>query len=212
MHIQVPASLTTVTPLSKAFAFALFILLPIIGFVLGVVYGMTQPTTDIDAPVQPGLRTPPAGDADVDGIGQGEPPLSIGTTPVPTTPAPPTPTDTAPGVMPGDDGSGVPPYVPDEPAPTEPEDPTCGITSCHGRITCGRVPTPGLACSMEYRMGDGCRSLATCGVNENGVCAVQPQTGYEPCFACAEACDRENQNDPMKAFDCEATCMERYNL
>jgi hypothetical protein len=84
------------------------------------------------------------------------------------------------------------------------EQAACGIQNCHGmEISCG--PKVVEMCTMQYMLGDKCRSLASC-QNINGSCAVVKQEGYTKCVSCVEECNRTNGNDPVKAFDCESRC------
>jgi hypothetical protein len=80
----------------------------------------------------------------------------------------------------------------------------CGIQNCHGMgISCG--PNMVEMCTMEYQLGDKCRSLASC-QNINGSCTVVKQAGYDKCVSCVEECNRTSGGDPSKAFDCESRC------
>ncbi len=80
----------------------------------------------------------------------------------------------------------------------------CGVTNCHGaNLTCGEDIAE--ICTMEYQLGDKCRSLAACRVM-NGTCTVVEQPGYGACKACAENCSRTYAADPVKAFECESGC------
>ncbi|MEI7433458.1 MAG: hypothetical protein WCJ93_04320 [Methanomicrobiales archaeon] len=84
------------------------------------------------------------------------------------------------------------------------EQAACGIQNCHGmEISCG--PQVVEMCTMEYQLGDKCRSLASC-QNINGSCTVVKQEGYTKCVSCVEECNRTAGNDPVKAFDCESRC------
>jgi hypothetical protein len=84
------------------------------------------------------------------------------------------------------------------------EQAACGIQNCHGmEISCG--PNVVEMCTMEYRLGDKCRSLASC-QDINGSCTVVKQEGYTKCVSCVEECNRTAGNDPVKAFDCESRC------
>ena len=80
----------------------------------------------------------------------------------------------------------------------------CGVTNCHGtNVTCGKDIAE--VCTMEYSLGDKCRSLAACRVL-NGTCTVVEQPGYQACVSCAEQCNQTSGGDPVKAFDCESRC------
>lgn len=80
----------------------------------------------------------------------------------------------------------------------------CGVTNCHGtNVTCGQNIAE--VCTMEYRLGDKCRSLAACRVL-NGTCTVVEQPGYSACVSCAENCSKTSGGDPVKAFECESKC------
>lgn len=84
------------------------------------------------------------------------------------------------------------------------EQAACGIQNCHGmEISCG--PDVVEMCTMDYQLGDKCRSLASC-QNINGSCTVIKQEGYTKCVSCVEECNRTAGNDPVKAFDCESRC------
>jgi hypothetical protein len=80
----------------------------------------------------------------------------------------------------------------------------CGIQNCHGmEISCG--PNVVEMCTMQYMLGDKCRSLASC-QNINGSCTVVKQEGYSKCVSCVEECIRTAGSDPVKAFECESRC------
>ncbi len=80
----------------------------------------------------------------------------------------------------------------------------CGIQNCHGmEISCG--PNVVEMCTMQYMLGDKCRSLASC-QNINGSCTVVKQEGYTKCVSCVEECKRTAGSDPVKAFECESRC------
>lgn len=80
----------------------------------------------------------------------------------------------------------------------------CGIQNCHGmEISCGKNVAE--MCTMEYQLGDKCRSLASC-QNVNGSCNVVQQPGYTSCVSCVEQCNKTSGGDPAKAFECEAKC------
>jgi hypothetical protein len=80
----------------------------------------------------------------------------------------------------------------------------CGVTNCHGtNVTCGQDVAK--VCTMEYRLGDKCRSLAVCRVL-NGTCTVVEDPGYRDCVSCAENCNLTSGGDPLKAFECESWC------
>jgi hypothetical protein len=80
----------------------------------------------------------------------------------------------------------------------------CGVTNCHGtNVACGQDIAE--VCTMEYRLGDKCRSLAACRVF-NGTCTVVEQPGYRVCVSCAEHCNQTSGGDPVKAFECESRC------
>lgn len=80
----------------------------------------------------------------------------------------------------------------------------CGVQNCHGmEISCG--PDVAEMCTMEYQLGDKCRSLASC-QNVNGSCTIVKQEGYTRCVSCVEQCNKTSGGDPSKAFACESTC------
>ncbi|MCX6701105.1 MAG: hypothetical protein NTV68_14510 [Methanomicrobiales archaeon] len=80
----------------------------------------------------------------------------------------------------------------------------CGIQNCHGmEISCGKNIAE--MCTMEYQLGDKCRSLASC-QNVNGSCSVVKQEGYTVCMSCVEECNKTSGGDPAKAFACESRC------
>jgi hypothetical protein len=184
----VPESLTTVTPLSKALATALFILLPFMGFLFGVQYQSTSVQT-----VLPILPTP------------------IAPTPLPLEPAPgasqpggdttlPTPSNPNPGAP-------SPVDIDDTPMPPVAGAGECAITNCHGLdISCGITSEP-LACTMMYQIGDGCRQFASCGVVD-GQCAPLPSARFSACKSCVEKCLELPDDDPSARLSCESTCMQ----
>ena len=80
----------------------------------------------------------------------------------------------------------------------------CGIQNCHGmEISCG--PDVAEICTMEYQLGDKCRSLASC-QNINGSCTVVRQEGYARCASCVEACNKTAGGNTSFAFECESRC------
>lgn len=92
----------------------------------------------------------------------------------------------------------------DNGAGAAPDDQVCGRENCHGlEIVCG--PNPAEMCTMEYQLGDKCLRYVNCGVVD-GKCWQIPNAAFDACKACAQNCEANFPNDPMKAFDCEARC------
>ena len=80
----------------------------------------------------------------------------------------------------------------------------CSVENCHGLdITCG--PNPPEMCTEMYALGDKCLQYAKCGVL-NGTCQQIENAQFTQCKTCAQNCEKENVNDPMKAFECESKC------
>lgn len=80
----------------------------------------------------------------------------------------------------------------------------CGRENCHGLdIKCG--PNPAEICTMEYRLGDKCLRLASCGVKD-GVCQQISSAAFDACKTCVQKCETDFANDPQGAFACEAQC------
>ena len=87
---------------------------------------------------------------------------------------------------------------------SSPQQGKCMMTNCHGLdITCG--PSGPMACTMEYRLGDTCRSHASC-KEVAGTCQVAYDSKFETCKSCIELCEKQHSNDPEKAFTCESLC------
>ncbi|MCC6933711.1 MAG: hypothetical protein IT292_10755 [Deltaproteobacteria bacterium] len=82
----------------------------------------------------------------------------------------------------------------------------CAITPCHGLdIQCTELDEPQM-CTEEYQLGDNCRQFATC-QKQNGICALSMSSQFTTCKVCVENCERNNTDDPMAAFTCEAGCL-----
>lgn len=178
-----PAELTEVTHFSKAFAMGLFILLPFVGFMLGVLYATGTNDASVDVPP---VVTEPEGPNEVvvptDGVSAG-----------------------------GSDASGTVPATNDvdspTPATTTVASDECGVTNCHGyEISCGDVSEP-IACTMEYRVGDGCRQFASCEIAQ-GTCAPVLSARFEECKTCAQACESANAENPIDVLACESKCYD----
>jgi len=81
----------------------------------------------------------------------------------------------------------------------------CEVENCHGLdIKCG--PNPPQMCTEMYALGDKCLQYAKCGVS-NGQCQQIENAQFTQCKTCAQNCEKDNPNDPMKAFDCESKCV-----
>ncbi len=84
------------------------------------------------------------------------------------------------------------------------DDQVCGRENCHGLdIKCGLNVAE--MCTMEYQLGDKCLRYVNCGVI-NGECQQIPSAAFETCKECAQKCQIDFANDPMKMFDCESNC------
>lgn len=95
-----------------------------------------------------------------------------------------------------------PAHMPLSPVPQTSQ--PCGIENCHGMdVTCG--PNPVEACTEEYRIGDKCRSHATCTVNA-GSCGVKKDSEYDSCVSCVTLCQKQHEIDPEGLFSCESEC------
>jgi len=80
----------------------------------------------------------------------------------------------------------------------------CEVENCHGLdITCGSNPPE--MCTAMYALGDKCLQYARCGVS-NGQCQQFENPQFTQCKTCAQNCEKDNPNDPMKAFECESKC------
>ena len=80
----------------------------------------------------------------------------------------------------------------------------CSVENCHGLdIKCG--PNPPEMCTAMYALGDNCLQYAKCGVL-NGQCRQIENPQFAQCKTCAQNCEKENTNNPMKAFECESKC------
>jgi len=188
MSTSLPPELTTVTPVSKYLALALFIILPFVGFYLGAVFGVYSQS--LVEPVAPMVPLPP----DV------LPMPATSTLPVTV---PPQDEETTPG------GSGeytAPigevPDVPVVPAPGP--GPACTVTNCHGtEVTCGSSASGPVACDMMYQIGDFCRQYVSCQTIA-GTCTPVKDPRHARCVSCVNECI--STSDPMGAFDCESTC------
>ncbi len=197
MKYTLPPSLTTVTPLSKSFGLALFILLPFIGFLLGVMFGMeygVSPSPIYTAPTNPSIKdgsdTPPV----LDEVNDTTPSLldQYGNPRNNTDPKPQEPPITPPGAVVPPSSGAV----------------SCGVTNCSGvDVTCGYVKNDEpLMCNASYALGDFCRSYVKCAVVD-GSCVPVKDARYEKCATCVRDCT--NISDPEKAFQCEADCREK---
>jgi hypothetical protein len=185
-----PASLTTVTPLSKVLAAVVVIALPFVGFLVGIGFGQNsavpQPSIEVSRQFTKQNDVPVV-----------EQPSETATTS--------TPTSTVPVVPPAVGGNpGTPPTTGTPPVTAT----NCGITNCHGfDITCGDVSEP-IACTMIYMVGDACRQFASCGV-VNGTCQPVVSKKFNDCKTCVETCETKNKNNPVGASTCEDTCLGR---
>jgi hypothetical protein len=180
-----PKELTQVTPVSKYLAGALFIILPFVGFFLGMEHGRIA---SLEEMAQSSTQTYPI--------------LSAGSNPTASDAV----LDTWEGSEPNDasylhGSDAFPPIV---------SDAECMITNCHGtEVTCGPFSEGGHMCTMEYMLGDFCRGLVQC-VSVEGVCAPQKDARHAECVSCVEACMAES--DPMGAFECETQCRTSLGL
>jgi hypothetical protein len=194
----VPESLTTVTPLSKALATALFILLPFMGFLFGVQYAQSIASQQTQVPLIPltpaDTLTPPVNT--IDSL-----PSEGG-----SSPAQPGPNDTMPTADVG--VPGVPSRDTDvTPVPPPSATSECGVTNCHGMdITCGNVSQP-LACTEMYQAGDNCRQFASCEIVD-GACTPVLSERFKTCKTCVETCETKHAGNPADVFACESTCAQ----
>ena len=84
------------------------------------------------------------------------------------------------------------------------DDQVCVRENCHGLdIKCGLNVAE--MCTMEHQLGDKCLRYVNCGVI-NGECRQIPSAAFETCKECAQKCQSDFANDPMKMFDCESNC------
>ena len=88
------------------------------------------------------------------------------------------------------------------------ENASCGIESCHGLdITCG-ANTPQM-CTEMYALGDFCRRYAQCEII-NGMCQFVQNSKFDACKRCVGECNKQSQQNPVTAFDCEGRCRLRF--
>jgi hypothetical protein len=81
---------------------------------------------------------------------------------------------------------------------------TCDFTTCHGLdLACG-LDAPQV-CTMEYRIGDKCRQLASCDTS-GGSCTLVTGPKYIACKSCVEKCQIAAGPDNLAAFSCEEKC------
>lgn len=185
----VPPELTQVTPVSKYLALSLFIILPFVGFFLGMEYGRTASLQEMVEP----------------SISRGIPPTAPGMSD-PTNPD---------GMVSGTQGGGEDSFDSSYQNGTDAfspiiSDAECMITNCHGtEVTCGPFSEEGLMCTMEYMLGDFCRGLVQC-VSVDGICTPQKDPAHAECVSCVEECSADD--DPMSAFECEAQCRTSLGL
>jgi hypothetical protein len=81
---------------------------------------------------------------------------------------------------------------------------TCGFTTCHGLdLACG-TDAPQI-CTMEYRIGDGCRQHASCDTS-SGSCTLVTGPKFIACKSCVEKCQIAAGPDGLTAFSCAEKC------
>jgi hypothetical protein len=81
---------------------------------------------------------------------------------------------------------------------------TCGFTTCHGLdLACG-TDAPQM-CTMEYRIGDGCRQYASCDTR-GGSCTLVTGPKFTACRSCVEKCQIAAGPDALAAFSCAEKC------
>jgi len=81
----------------------------------------------------------------------------------------------------------------------------CERENCHGlEIQCGANPPD--FCTEMYGVGDRCLQYVECGI-QDGKCQQIPNTKFTECKSCAQKCEELNRENPMEAFQCEATCL-----
>lgn len=81
---------------------------------------------------------------------------------------------------------------------------SCQVINCHGMdIQCGQATY--MMCTDVYQLGDRCIKHATCGI-QNGVCGQTQNSAFDNCKSCVLDCQKNNQNDATKQFECEAKC------
>ena len=81
---------------------------------------------------------------------------------------------------------------------------TCGFTTCHGLdLACG-MDAPQV-CTMEYRIGDGCRQYASCDTR-GGSCTLVTGPKFTACKSCVEKCQIAAGPDALAAFSCAEKC------